>query len=472
MVHGKAVWLSAILATVLVLTPAIGLAFYFRVHSLPKTTIWGQDVGGLNREQVKQAIEELHRSQVVSLSLPDGSTTQVTPTQIGAVVDHELTTERVMASGDGGVLSNLRQGREVRPVVTIDEQALSPFLDQLAPPEDQDSVEPTIVPDQESGDFVVVPGTDGQAIDTERLKNDLVQTLEGELGGTLGVHYTAAQPTLSLQNAAAIADKANLIRGQSVTIGDGQAVIASASPDEISSWITFHLDGPTPGLTIDQEAVAGWVEEAAISTNTHASRTYQNTDESGQVVRTFHQGSPGQTADNTAELTRDLVSALESGSGYSGTVTYSASEPELVQLPLSAEEVLPYSPSPGEKWIDLDLSKNQVTTYEGTTPILRTPIVQGATATPTVTGQFAIYIKYQAEDMAGLEVDGSPWAYPAVPYPMYFNGLYALHGSYWRDDFGADLGENGSHGCANMPVGAAQAIFEWAPIGTKVISHR
>lgn len=56
---------------------------------------------------------------------------------------------------------------------------------------------------------------------------------------------------------------------------------------------------------------------------------------------------------------------------------------------------------------------------------------------------------------------------PAVPYVMYFHGNYGLHGTYWHNNFGQPM----SHGCVNLPTDAAQWLFNWAPIGTKVVTH-
>jgi hypothetical protein len=41
---------------------------------------------------------------------------------------------------------------------------------------------------------------------------------------------------------------------------------------------------------------------------------------------------------------------------------------------------------------------------------------------------------------------------------MYFYGGYALHGTYWHNNFGQPM----SHGCVNLETGNAQKLFEWA----------
>ena len=75
-------------------------------------------------------------------------------------------------------------------------------------------------------------------------------------------------------------------------------------------------------------------------------------------------------------------------------------------------------------------------------------------------GTFRIYVKYRSTPMSG------PGYYlPAVPHTMYFYGGYAIHGAYWHNNFGRPM----SHGCVNMRLADAAALFNWAPVGTKVV---
>ncbi|MDU2058473.1 MAG: L,D-transpeptidase, partial [Dermabacter sp.] len=55
-----------------------------------------------------------------------------------------------------------------------------------------------------------------------------------------------------------------------------------------------------------------------------------------------------------------------------------------------------------------------------------------------------------------------------VKYNQFFHKGYALHSAPWRSSFGY----SGSHGCVNMRVKDAKWLFEWASLGTKVVSHR
>jgi lipoprotein-anchoring transpeptidase ErfK/SrfK len=50
---------------------------------------------------------------------------------------------------------------------------------------------------------------------------------------------------------------------------------------------------------------------------------------------------------------------------------------------------------------------------------------------------------------------------------MYFFRGYAIHGAYWHNNFGTPV----SHGCVNMRVEEAKALYEWASVGMEVVVH-
>ncbi len=126
-----------------------------------------------------------------------------------------------------------------------------------------------------------------------------------------------------------------------------------------------------------------------------------------------------------------------------------------------------YSEDPSEmanegRWIDVDIGAQQVVAYEGAEPVRTFIVSTGTLYHPTVLGQFRIYVKLYATDMAG------PGYYlPAVPYTMYFYQGYSLHGTYWHSNFGTPM----SHGCINMRTDEAAWLFDFASVGTLVNVH-
>lgn len=115
------------------------------------------------------------------------------------------------------------------------------------------------------------------------------------------------------------------------------------------------------------------------------------------------------------------------------------------------------------KWIDINLSKQRLTAYDGTTPVYTTAISSGLPTMPTVQGKFPIRVKLRSQHMSG-----PGYFLPNVPHVMYFYSAYAIHGAYWHTNFGRPQ----SHGCVNLPLPAADWVYNWASVGTLVYVHK
>lgn len=107
---------------------------------------------------------------------------------------------------------------------------------------------------------------------------------------------------------------------------------------------------------------------------------------------------------------------------------------------------------PGEKWIEVNVTTQQVTAWEGDKPVMSFVVSTGLPGTPTVLGTFNIYWKIESALMIGPN-----YYLPEVPYTMYFYGGYSLHGTYWHNNFGRPM----SHGCVNLETNDAKQLFDW-----------
>lgn len=129
---------------------------------------------------------------------------------------------------------------------------------------------------------------------------------------------------------------------------------------------------------------------------------------------------------------------------------------------LVPEVVLPGGVEKGENWIDIDLTNQTLTAYTGENAIRTFIVSTGTWEHPTVTGQYQVYVKYEAAPMSG------PGYYlPGVPWIMYFYRGYGVHGTYWHDNFGTPM----SHGCINMTIDDAEWMFNFSVVGTWVNVH-
>ncbi|MBP5973284.1 L,D-transpeptidase [Brasilonema sp. CT11] len=116
-----------------------------------------------------------------------------------------------------------------------------------------------------------------------------------------------------------------------------------------------------------------------------------------------------------------------------------------------------------QRWIQIKLSNQRLTAWEGDKPVYTFIISTGKKSTPTPTGVFQIQSKQKSARMQGEDYD-----IPDVPYTMYYSGSYGIHGAYWHKKFGTPM----SHGCINVAPKNAKLLFNWASIGTPVVVQR
>jgi lipoprotein-anchoring transpeptidase ErfK/SrfK len=115
-----------------------------------------------------------------------------------------------------------------------------------------------------------------------------------------------------------------------------------------------------------------------------------------------------------------------------------------------------------QPWIEIDLSDQYLYAWEGNQQTFATIVSTGKTTTPTYPGTYTIQRKLSQDRMKGSDYD-----LPDVPYVIYFDRGYAIHGAYWHSNFGTPV----SHGCVNLPVDRAQWLFDWTTVGMPIVIH-
>ncbi len=120
--------------------------------------------------------------------------------------------------------------------------------------------------------------------------------------------------------------------------------------------------------------------------------------------------------------------------------------------------------APFEKWVDVNLTTETMVAFEGVNPVYATLVSTGKRNFedkekdhPTPPGTFRIREKHIAATMDGDVASDSPYSIEDVPWIMYFNGSYALHGAFWHGNWG----HTQSHGCVNLSPLDAKAMFGW-----------
>jgi hypothetical protein len=119
---------------------------------------------------------------------------------------------------------------------------------------------------------------------------------------------------------------------------------------------------------------------------------------------------------------------------------------------------------PDEKWIDVNVSTQTLVASEGSKPVFATLVSTGrrnpqdeSKNHPTPTGAFRVREKHVATTMDDDSATDGPYSIEDVPWVMYFEKGYALHGAFWHSGFGHEH----SHGCINMEPHDAHDLFQW-----------
>jgi hypothetical protein len=132
----------------------------------------------------------------------------------------------------------------------------------------------------------------------------------------------------------------------------------------------------------------------------------------------------------------------------------------------------------GRKRIEVSISQQTLTAYQGDQIVLQTLVSTGVEPNHTEIGAFHVRIKFAVKDMTGVTdgsgavtavgegaTDGNQYLVQDVPNVMFINfEAEALHGAYWHNSFGQRM----SHGCINLPLDVAAYLYDWAPLGTAV----
>lgn len=122
-------------------------------------------------------------------------------------------------------------------------------------------------------------------------------------------------------------------------------------------------------------------------------------------------------------------------------------------------------PTFAAKRIEVNLKNQRLYAYDDQKLIYNFLISSGKWA-PTPTGTFRPWAKLPSTTMKGGNKQlGTYYNLPNVPHVIYFYQGYAIHGTYWHNNFGTPM----SHGCVNLSIADAQAIYNFVDFSTPIV---
>ncbi|MGH7241030.1 MAG: L,D-transpeptidase family protein [Candidatus Saccharimonadales bacterium] len=398
----------------------------------------------------RTALESATRNYRLTITTSDGSQKAYSLQDIGlsADVDNTLKSARTTHS--------LRFWRPIRIPLTLkaDPQKLQAFVLAHATvtsiqPRDAKlaitSGRTNIVPEKAGYGYRLADGSTAIVQQASKLSSQPLKLSKGTIAPAITV---ASLATLQKQVDATLAQPLKL------TINDKTTVVA---PSDVGNWLTIQPDA-TGKLTasVNQPAVKAYLEQQAAPFTGSTPDTITSTDNGSSVQIAEQPGSA--TVTNEQALVDQLSAHLLDDKGQTLTLQIDGTPGKSATIQTPA------------KWLLINLTTKRMYAYENTTLVRSFLISAGAPATPTVVGTYKIYAKYASQDMSGENADGSSYFQPNVQYVNYFYKDYAVHGNYWRplSYFGSI---NSSHGCVGIVDTDAAWVYDWAPIGTTVVTH-
>jgi lipoprotein-anchoring transpeptidase ErfK/SrfK len=145
------------------------------------------------------------------------------------------------------------------------------------------------------------------------------------------------------------------------------------------------------------------------------------------------------------------------GGQYPNSYVFSEYITPMIQPTPPQDFIIPIDVERGEYWIDVDLTKKILTLFEYDKPVFSTYISPGRKENPTIEGTFRVWYKLIKTRMrGGPPLHSYKYDLTDVPHVLFYEGSYAIHGTYWHDRFGTQQ----SAGCTNLTRGDATFIFD------------
>lgn len=120
---------------------------------------------------------------------------------------------------------------------------------------------------------------------------------------------------------------------------------------------------------------------------------------------------------------------------------------------------LPADLTAGERWIHVSLRDQTLVAMQGDRPVYATVVSTGlpTAGRRTRPGTYHVQAKHVSATMDD-DAAGSEYSIEDVPWTMFYDHSFALHGAFWHERFGHPQ----SHGCVNLSAADAKWLFAWA----------
>lgn len=467
----KKVIIGVVAAVVALILVYIGVGVFFSSHFYPGTSLGSHDLSLKSASEVQAIID--NEVSEYSLSVTgDGVDFEITSAEAGASLDSKALVDDLLSENNpalwpagliGGhdLTKNLAFSSAGNGLADIIRTHIDEFNETAT-----SSVNATIAYNEESQQFEIVPEVYGTAVDVDaviELASNAFASMQESvvLGEDELVKPEVLQDNELVVNAC---NAANKMLGTNITFTVAGTSAATLDAAAIAPWVYVAEDY---SVALDDNGIIAWADTTAGSVNTYGTtRTFTTP---GGATSTVSGGVYGWIVDKEA-----LVNAVKEYVQNSTVGTY--------ELPMSQTAGAFNGVGQadwGARWVDVNLSTQHATFYDGDSVIWESDFVSGKPdpehATPT--GVYVLNGKQSPSTLIGtVEAStGEPEYETEVQYWMPFVGnAVGFHDASWQSAFGGTRYADGygSHGCINLPTSAAASLYNIIAQGDVVVAHQ
>lgn len=462
----KALWITGgVLAVICLIYVAISV--YFMSHFFVNTKINGKNFSGKTTSDVEKYLQTNIKDYKLTILENEGRQDVISGSEIGLEYRAGTEAEKLLKDQNGFAWPKAfftENSRKVSVNVSYNEESLNQRISQLSCLQTEQTPAENAKPEFDGNQYVIKPEVYGNAVDKERLTEQVK------------VHITEFQPQLDM-----VATKCYAKPKYTEDSKEVQEA-CDAMNKYVNASITYPMNEP---VVVDKALISQWLQvdgEMKVSLNTEAMK---------QWFTAF--GDKYDTQGTTRTFT---TPAGKSATVTGGTYGWSIDEDtELVNLQNSIlnGEVVTREPAyyaggtaaahSGQDWgntyAEVDMSAQHMWYVQNGQVVLETDVVTGEPIPSKITpeGVYSLMWKQPNSVLVGdINPDtGEPAYRTKVKYWMQVTSSgVGFHDAIWQTAFGGTLYQipgTGSHGCINMPLDQAGALFNMIEPGTPVIFH-
>lgn len=462
----KALWITGgVLAVICLIYVAISV--YFMSHFFVNTKINGKNFSGKTTSDVEKYLQTNIKDYKLTILENEGRQDVISGSEIGLEYRAGTEAEKLLKDQNGFAWPKAfftENSRKVSVNVSYNEESLNQRISQLSCLQTEQTPAENAKPEFDGNQYVIKPEVYGNAVDKERLTEQVK------------VHITEFQPQLDMVETKCYAKPKYVEDSKEVQEA------CDAMNKYVNASITYPMNEP---VVVDKALISQWLQvdgEMKVSLNTEAMK---------QWFTAF--GDKYDTQGTTRTFT---TPAGKSATVTGGTYGWSIDEDtELVNLQNSIlnGEVVTREPAyyaggtaaahSGQDWgntyAEVDMSAQHMWYVQNGQVVLETDVVTGEPIPSKITpeGVYSLMWKQPNSVLVGdINPDtGEPAYRTKVKYWMQVTSSgVGFHDAIWQTAFGGTLYQipgTGSHGCINMPLDQAGALFNMIEPGTPVIFH-